>query len=571
VPFDALSVGSTTVAPPPYLSVRSLAGGMEVPAVGWRVALLVAVLASLAAVVAVARPAGRWGTAARRRLLAGLPWGTLLVAGGVTAFFLVVQRGLAHPYDPLVIPFRAWGYRYPTGMVTAPFAHSGLGHLVGNVVGTLVFGTIAEYGWSHFPRERGSAAFGSLRTNPFARVLAFAAAVAAVGVLTGLFALGPVVGFSGVVFALIGFAVVRYPLAAVVALVGSGVVRLLYRAVRRPEVARTAGESFSTPWWADVAVQGHALGLLVGVVAALALLYRRGIRPDPARVWLAALFVAVDRGLWAVYTIEGSDRYRLFRALGTAAVFLVAAVIAVGAAASDRDLVASIGLTRREAAVGLLLSVLFAVALVAVPFNLLVIDGPAAGADPAETVEVRDYTVRYAEDVDNRYVPAVPIPGRNGSTDGVPASGVVVVSEERNVWWEVVSTGRLAARRNVTVRLGGVTWSEHVRASRRGWQLAGAPAVYHVRLARAGSPGTVAYRSDNATVGPRIDGRNVTIDPAGERFAAVVTRDNETLGRTTLPTAGNRTSAGGLTFHRDGRDLYVERDGTRVRIGARAG
>ena len=88
---------------------------MEVPAVGWRVALLVAVLASLAAVVAVARPAGRWGTAARRRLLAGLPWGTLLVAGGITTFYLVVQRGLAHPYDPLVIPFRAWGYRYPTG------------------------------------------------------------------------------------------------------------------------------------------------------------------------------------------------------------------------------------------------------------------------------------------------------------------------------------------------------------------------------------------------------------------------------------------------------------------------
>ena len=544
---------------------------MKVPAAGWRVALLVAVLASLAAVVAVARPAGRWGTAARRRLLAGLPWGTLLVAGGVTAFFLVVQRGLAHPYDPLVVPFRAWGFRYPTGMVTAPFAHSGLGHLVGNVVGTLVFGTIAEYGWSHFPRERGSAAFGSLRTNPFARVLAFAAAVAAVGVLTGLFALGPVVGFSGVVFALVGFAVVRYPLAAVVALLASGVVRLLYRAVRRPEVARTAGESFSTPWWADVAVQGHALGLLVGVVAALALLYRRGIRPDPARIWLAALFVAVDRGLWAVYTIEGSDRYRLFRALGTAVVFLVAAVIAVGAAASDRELVASIGLTRREAAVGLLLSVLFAVALVAVPFNLLAIDDPAAGTDPAETVEVRDYTVRYAEDVDNRYVPAVPIPGRNGSTDGVQASGVVVVSEERNVWWEVVSTGRLAARRNVTVRLGGVTWSQHVRASRRGWELAGAPAVYHVRLARAGSAGTVAYRSDNATVGPRIDGRNVTIDPAGERFAAVVTRDNETLGRTALPAAGNRTSAGGLTFHRDGRYLYVERDGTRVRIGARAG
>jgi membrane associated rhomboid family serine protease len=544
---------------------------MVVPPVAWRLALLVGVLVSLAAVVAVSRPSGRWGTIARRRLVLGVPWGSVLAAAVVTAFFLLVQRGLATPYDPVVIPFRAWGYVYPTGMVTAPLAHSDLSHLVGNVVGTLVFGSIAEYGWSHFPRDRGSSPFASLRSNPFARILGFTVAVGVVGVLTGLFGLGPIIGFSGVVFAFLGFALVRYPVAAVVALIATNVVRLLYRALRSPEVTRTAGESFSRPWWADVAVQGHALGLLIGIVIAVALVARRGVRPTPSHVWLAALLVAVDRGLWALYTIEGSERFRLFRALGAAFVLLLAAVIAVGTAASERNLVASIGLTRREAALGILVSVLFAVAVVAIPFNLLVVADSTADVDPADAVEAGDYTVFYAEGIDNQYIPAVPIPGRNASTDRVTASGVIVVSEARNVWWEEVSTGRLAAQRDVTIRVGGVTWSEDVRATRRGWQLAGAPAVYHVRLGRSGTDGTVVFRSDTARIGPRIDGRNVTVDPTGATFDLVVTRDNETLGRTGVPSPDNRTTAGGLTFHRDGGDLYVERGETRVRIAAREG
>lgn len=542
---------------------------MEVPAVAWQVLLAVGILVSLAALVALSRPRGRWGALARRRLVMGVPWGTLFAALAVTAFFMFVQRGHASPWNPLVVPFRAWGYFYPTGMFTAPFAHNGLNHLAGNVVGTLVFGSIAEYGWSHFPQERGSTAFASLRTNPFARIAAWTVGIAAVGILTGLFALGPIIGFSGVVFAFLGFSLVRYPLAAVAGLVASSVVRLVYNALRSPEIARSAGESFSRPWWADVAIQGHALGLLLGVVAAVALLYRRGTRPNPTHVYLAALLVAVDRGLWAVYIIEGSDRFRLFRALGTALVFLLAAAVALGTTASDRDLVPSIGLTRREAAVGLLLSALVAVSLVAVPFNLFIVDDPGAGFDDADAVQVGDYTVFYAEDVDNQYIPAVPVPGGNESTNTVTASGVIIVSEERNVWWEVVSKGQLASQNSVTVRLGGVTWSEEVRATRNGWNLAGTSPVYHVQLARSDEDGTVVFRSENSTIGPRIDGRNITIEPTGDSFAAKVTRDNETLGRAPFPSEGNETAAGGLTFRREGDDLFVERGETEVRIAAR--
>ena len=53
---------------------------MEIPGVAWRLLLLTGVAVSLAAVVAVARPGGRWGLVARRRLVLGVPWGTLLAA-----------------------------------------------------------------------------------------------------------------------------------------------------------------------------------------------------------------------------------------------------------------------------------------------------------------------------------------------------------------------------------------------------------------------------------------------------------------------------------------------------------
>ena len=557
--------------PSDYLTIGAVSADMEVPAVGWQLLVVAGVAASLVAAHALSQPGGRWGLLARRRLVMGVPWGTLLAAVGVAGFYLVVQDGLSSPYDPVAIPFRAWGYRYPTGMLTAAFAHSGFGHLLGNLVGTLVFGSLAEYAWSHFPRERGSSSFESLSTNPLARIVAWTVGVFAVGVLTALFALGPVIGFSGVVFAFVGFAAVRFPLATVVGLALTGAVRLVFRALRSPELVRVARESFSRPWWAEVAVQGHALGLFVGVAACGVLLYRRGMRPSPARIWLAALLVAVDRGLWAVYVIEGSNRFRLFRALGTALVFLLAAIVAAGVTASARDLVSSIDLSRREAAYGLLVSILFAVAVVAVPFNLFVVDDPRAGFEEADAAEVGDYTVFYAEGVENQYIPAVPIPGSNATGDRLEASGVIVVSERRNVWWQEVSKSRLAAERTERVRLGGPTWTADVVAARNGWKVAGGPPAYHVRLGPATAEEyPVVYRSDVSRAEPRIAGRNLSVAPTNGSFDVVVTRNNGTLGRAAVPPPDNSTAVGGLTVSREGRNLYAERNETSVRFARRS-
>ncbi|MFB6146530.1 MAG: rhomboid family intramembrane serine protease, partial [Halobacteriaceae archaeon] len=280
----------------------------------------------------------RWGDRLRRRFVLGVPWGTLLTILGVLLVYWVVQDGWAHPREPLVIPFRSWSYTYPVGVLVAGFGHNGVGHITGNLLATAAFAPIVEYFVSHYPQERGSQTFDSLATNPFARLLLVPAGSLVAGVFTGVFSLGPVIGFSGVVFAYIGFAMVTRPLLTVVVIVGSRVVDLVYRAYRFPYITRKAQPGFFSPWWADVAIQGHAVGILLGAVLGIAFLRRRGDHPDPLSLWVAALLVAVSENLWALYRPVGADEFGLFRAVGTALVFLFAAAVTAAVAASNRSL-----------------------------------------------------------------------------------------------------------------------------------------------------------------------------------------------------------------------------------------
>jgi membrane associated rhomboid family serine protease len=537
------------------------------PTWAWRLAVLLAAAVGAVVLVRLARPGGQWGRALRRRFVMGVPWGALLVVGVVLGVYLFLQGGAESWYRPVVIPFRAWSYFYPLGMLTAGFSHTGTNHLIGNLLGTLAFGTLAEYAWGHFPTERGSATFSSLRTNPFARVGAFVAGTVAVGVLTSAFSLGPVIGFSGVVFAYAGFALVRYPLGTIVVVLGGGVLDLAYRALQSPTLVAEARPRFSTPWWADVAIQGHGVGLLVGVVLATLLVRRRGVRPNPGHLFLAALLFAVDRGLWAVYTFLGGSRFQLFRAGGLALVLLLAGLVAAAPTASPRPLVARIDLRSHEAAVGLALAVLIALSVVAVPYNLFVPTDAGGELEDATGVEVRDYEVFYAEGVTDRLVSAVDVPGVNTS---VRTSGVIVVSEARGIWWTAYGRSEIAFAGERRVRLGGVGWRESVVVNRTGWSVVGGPTTYKVRLRRAGTEErTLAWTAEPSTAEPTIEGRNVTIAPAEDGFDLVVSRGNDTLGRAPMPAVNGTVEAGGLTFtNREGR-LFASANGTRVRVAKR--
>jgi membrane associated rhomboid family serine protease len=548
-----------------------------------RLAIAVAVAVGALVVWWLDRPRGRWGDRLRRRWVLGIPWGTLTTVLGVLAVYLFVQDGLARWYAPVTLPFRAWSYFYPVGMVTASFSHVGPGHLIGNLVGTLTFAPLAEFAFGHFPRERGSSSFGSARTNPFVRAFVIVpAAAAVVGLLSAAFAIGPVIGFSSVVFAFAGFALVYYPLSTVVAVSVGGVLRLAYNAAMNPRTVAESRPSFSSPWWADIAIQGHALGLLVGVVLGAWMLRSRGDEgPSALRLWTGALVFAVAESLWAVYWFRGNATYVLFRAVGLALVVALATLVVLAVRASDRSLVAVPRLDRpgvdrsRLAAIDLewlrstprwqaaVVVLLLATAVMsgpAVPYNLTVVgDDPL----PGESIQVRGYEITYAENVPNGLTAAFDV-SAFGETTTVNASGVIVRNPDRSIWTTAVPKSRLAFSGRNVVRVGGVGWREGVLVTRDGWKTVGGNRTYRIAFRNNGTK-RIVYTAPPARVRPVVAGRNVSVNATPETFLLRVTHGDETAVAP-LPTRNESVSLEGITFARKNRTVVATYGATRIRV-----
>ncbi len=526
----------------------------------------VALLAALgfSAYVLRGRHAARPLDPLRERFVLGVPWGTLISILGVLAVYYLLQGG-GQPGGPVVVGFRSWSFTYPIGMLTAAFAHASEEHITGNLLGTVAFAPVAEYAWSHYPMGRGSHSFSDWRHNPFVRVLLFVFGVFLVGLATSFFTPGALIGFSGVVFAFGGFAIVTRPLTAVGALVAGRVVSLGYRAFDNPVVLARARTQFVTPGWADIAIQGHALGLLLGVLAGLALVRSREAWPGTRRVFFATLVYAVSNGLYQFYWYLSSTEYVLFRGAGTAAVLLLAAVVAVALTARDRTLIARIDLSRRDVAVGLLVCVGLAIAVVAIPYNLVAIE---TGPDTADGVQVRDYTVTYAEQVPNEYIAGIQIPYVRDSLT-VNTSGVIVTSERRDAWEAVVPAGQLATRGAVRIPVGGVGWRETVIVSRSGWSVVDGGSTYKVFAGRGGRGAKQVFTADPVRVPATLNGSRVGIAPVEAGYRLTVSRDNDTIARGQLPQSDSTVRIGGIGFTRDGRNLNASVGETRVRIAKR--
>ncbi len=528
------------------------------------VSLLALVVAVGLAVFVVSRLDGtKWmGATLRRRFVLGVPWGTVIVVLFVVAVYLFVQGAWGRLTDPVVVGFRAWSYGYLIGMVTAPFGHSGLGHITGNLLGTVVFAPIAEYAWSHYPTERGSRSFGSRRTNPYVRIGIFVLAVLLVGLATSFLIPGPLIGFSGVVFAFAGFAIVTKPILAVFAVVGSRVVDLLYYTSLNPIVSVRARRQFVEPWWADVAVQGHALGLLVGILLSTLLVVHRREVPRARYLGFALVVFAISESLYIVYWQFGADRFVMYRAAGLAFVFLLAAATVYGVAATDRNLFDRTRLNTRQVAVGALLAVVLAIGLAAVPYNLVNI-----GPTESDGIQIRDYTVSYEENVPNAYLDSVTLPVIGDQlTATVNASGVIVHSDRRDAWIEILSEGQLAVAGRGTVTVGGLGWRERVIANRSTWNAVDAGDTYKVYLRRPGGPPQLVFRDEPVRLAPRIAGLNLSIEPTREQYVVNATRNGTVVGRRSMPAINESATLAGLAIERDGNELFAASNGTRIRV-----
>ncbi len=537
-------------------------------------ALAVLVTVGLAVLLIHVLGTGRWIDQLRSRLIFGVPWGSLLVISGVLGVYLVLQGGINAWTSPTVLPFRAWSYLYPTGILTAGFAHASPSHLLGNLTAAAVLAPLAEYAWGHYPHSDAGRSVD--RTAPLTQIpivraiVIFPLATGVIGVFTAAFTVGPVIGFSGVVFAFAGVAVVTYPTATIVGLVSISAIRTLYQAVTDPiTIATISPAPPSPPSWVGIAVQGHGIGFILGVLIGLTMLFHRGQRPAIERVFLAVGLYTLTRGLWALYRVADNDTYILYRAGGVVIVIALAMLIAITVQASSRPVpwIGHIEIvpSRRQVGVLILLLVLATAIGPAIPFNLTAT--PAAPSD-AQSLTVADYTVSYEEGIRNQIVPVVELPGLRELTS-IETSGVIVTSQQRHLWTRHISPARLATIGEREIVLGGLGWSQRVTVTRTGWQVTGNDTVYAVDLTHDNE--TVrAFTANQSTATPRIDNRTVTLSTdARDQFVITVNAPTQT-STAPLPATNQTTVVGSLTVRVErvaGTDtVVVSHNGTTVQV-----
>ncbi|GAB7017547.1 rhomboid family intramembrane serine protease [Halostagnicola bangensis] len=605
--------------------------------------LAATIIVSIVAIRWVHEPERRWRDVLRSRFVLGVPWGTVIVLAFVLAVYLFVQDGISDFSDPVSIPYRAWSYYYPLGMASASFTHASSGHLLSNFFGALVVAPIAEYAWGHYPNGRDEysndrnkhpnwreeRSMASMWTNPRIRAFViFPLAVVAIGLVTSLFALGPVIGFSGIVFAFAGFAIVRYPIHTIVAILGGQTILLTtYRALLTPVGVYIAEPSPAmAPSWANVAIQGHALGFFIGFILGAILLHRRNYRPNALRLWIAILIFGFAQGLWQIYWFGDQNIYYLFQGPGIAIVTALALVVTLAVTASERPLVptrvregftrsstasreirtnatidrileigassrdktrdnlervdainrgsyprdsgAFSALSGRQAAFLVIILVVAAISGPALPVNLFVISGETETADNSITVE--DYTIEYVEGEENELVGVIDI-GAFGQDTTVESNGVIVSSEERHIWQETVTAHQLEFSGEETVSVGGPGWRETVHVERTGWVPTGNDPVYQIWLSESDAEKQLAFTADESMADVQIDDRTVTIGTENEEFVLEVeltNDDGETVKSTAVavPDDSETTQADGIEFVLEDGGIYAIADGTIVQV-----
>ncbi|QZA88157.1 rhomboid family intramembrane serine protease [Salinarchaeum sp. IM2453] len=501
----------------------------------------------------------------KSRLIYGLPVGSMITIVTVLAVYLFLQGGI-HDWDnPVVHPFRSWSYFYPTGTVASGFAHGSPSHLTSNLTTTLILAPIAEYIWGHYPDGQGGT--NASRDQPWYRYpiiracVLFPGAAFVIAVLTGAFSLGSVIGFSGVVFAFGGFAVVYYPIITVVGLLVVGVVRTILDGLVEP--ISFAGVTSTLPGWTSTAVQGHGLGFLIGVLLGITLLYHRNKRPRIFELFVALLIYGLTRGLWQIYRPLGGNEFVLYRALGVSVVLIGAVLVTATVVASKRPLFEGSSVTQREAGVISLVAILAFLIGPGIVTNLVIIDYHDEPAD--DELAVEDYIIGYDENAENPTEFVFDAPGTDETIERT-SSGVYVASDQRQLWIMDTSQNQLRSTGTADIQIGGIGWRETVTAERDGLQVLGAQSVYAVEL-RHDDQLVTAYESNASTANIRIDNRSISFAPdIDDRFTITVEGSDGVEETASIPSVNESVEIGGIMFRASETNgtkfISAERDGT---------
>jgi len=503
----------------------------------------------------------------RARFVRGVPWGTLVVVVGVYGVFHLLQ-GAGEPGGPNVVGFRSWSLWHPETILMGAFSHASNSHLTGNLLATVVFAPIVEYAWGHYPDEDAPAE--SVLSKPAARIGLFVLATFLVGVGSTLLVPGAIIGFSGVVFAFAGFALVARPLLALGGMLGLQVVDLVYDGLTDPLAFAEGDTRFVTPSWSNTALQGHLYGMVVGVLLAVVLFRYRKVSPKFRYIWFAALVFAVSRSMWAIFWFLGEAEFVLFRGVGAAAVLLLATVVTLAALQSDQPLLpepfsmpAVPVPSARTLSIVVLVFLVATLGVTGLAYNLV----PVTPQESTQGgIEIDGYTVTYAEGVEDRYT-AIDLPVVRELLS-VQMSGVVVTSDERNVWALDTPADELAFDGRTAVVVGDVTWREVVVLNHTQWELSGGNTTYKVfgQHWQVDDEQTLLFSADPAEAEPTINGSRISIEPSEAFYEVVVERDNETLGQERIPSQNESVEVDGIEFERQDDRLIATHDRTELPI-----
>jgi len=246
-------------------------------------------------------------------------------------------------------------------------------------------------------------------------------------------------------------------------------------------------------------------------------------------------------------------------------VFVLAAVLVAMAARRNRPVLPRFGPGVRTLGVTIVVVALIVVSIPAIPLNVAPVGEEPA---PNTAVEIRDYTVGYAENVPDGYAAAASAPFI-GAYPTINRTGVIVVSEQRRIWTRQIGWQQLQNRGRSSFDVGGLGWRETVTADWNGWSVRGNASVYEVALRVDDGPWRQSFRSPERTADVRIANRSVSLRPAEDNFEVVVVMGNETLDVAPVPAEDIQLTVGGLTISRQGSTLFAGADGTRVPIAER--
>ena len=316
------------------------------------------------------------------------------------------------------------------------------------------------------------------------------------------------------------------------------------------------------------------LSMLVAVAAGgrrtalpkpLSVLPRSPTRRQLAVIWLLILGLFGTVGLGGALVAGGGGSI-VAAIVSVVLVTVLLALPALPPLLPDRIIASPI--SRRQAAVGVIALCTVLVGLVGVPYGFIVVEDP--DIEGGDSVSVQDYQIAYVENGTTGHSVAGDVVAEETLQSNV--SGVVVVSDQREMWTTGVRPETLAYRGNASLQVGGLGWREAVEAQRQGWSVVGNDSAYVVDLVVDGER-TRSYTGEAVRADLRIDGHNVTLVPGEERFDIRVTRSGTAVGTAAVPDVGEAATAGPLTFVTAERNgdvaVFAESDGTRVRVATR--